>query len=164
MTIPNYITRTDVSGRVTSDVYNRWFAKTTSGTPDTTFLDLCIDDACSQWQLWMGDALPGDWSDGGTVENLVKRRLVGLVLYFAAEAQPRGAAEPVANPFQTQFESAEKLADQLRKGREAKLITSAVTTPSPQGDIVTVGRFGNTDDSQASPYVRQANGSLVTGF
>lgn len=163
MTIPEYITATDVQNRVTSDVYARWFARTTNGTVDTDFLALCITDACSQWNIWMGDTLPGDWTaNGHAVDSLVKRRIVGLVLYFAAEAQPRGTAQDQgANPFQRMHDAAKELADQLRKGHEARLITAAVVQPKPQATLATVD---NTDTSAASPYVRVADGAVTSGF
>ncbi len=165
--IPNYITSTDVSTRVTADAYVRWFSRSTQGTVDAAFVQLCIDDACSQWNVWMGDALPGDWTAaGGSVQNVVKRHLVNLALYFAAEAQPRTSRNPEesGNPWQPQHNAAAKFADQLRKGREAKLLTEAVVTTAPTGGPVLVGEDGNTSDDGQSQFVRQANQSINTGF
>ena len=165
--IPDYITASDVSSRMTADAYVRWFSRATQGTVDADFVALCIADACSQWNMWMGDALPGDWTAaGGTVQNLVKRRLVDLTCYFAAEAQPRTSVngQTSGNPWQSHYDSAAKLADQLRKGREAKLLTEAVVLTSPGGGPVTVGPNGNTEDASQSQFVRQANGSIATGF
>jgi hypothetical protein len=165
--IPNYITSTDVSTRMTADAYTRWFSRTTQGTVDTAFVQLCIDDACSQWNVWMGDALAGDWTAaGGVVQNVVKRRLVDLTLYYAAEAQPRTSVngQTSGNPWQTHYDAAAKFADQLRKGREARLLTEAVTTTAPTGGPVTVGDGGNTSDVGQSQFVRQANQSINTGF
>ena len=165
--IPNYITSTDVSTRMTADAYVRWFSRTTQGTVDTAFVQLCIDDACSQWNVWMGDALAGDWTAaGGTVQYVVTRRLVGLTLSSAAEAQPRTTVngQTTGNPWQTNYDAAAKCADQLRKGREAKLLTEATTTVAPTGGPVTVGDGGNTSDVGQSQFVRQANQSIDTGF
>jgi hypothetical protein len=100
------------------------------------------------------------------VQNVVKRRLVGLTLYFAAEAQPRTTVngQTTGNPWQTHYDAAAKFADQLRKGREAKLLTEATTTVAPTGGPVTVGDGGNTSDVGQSQFVRQANQSIDTGF
>lgn len=165
--IPNYITATDISTRATADVYTRWFSRATQGTVDAAFVALCIDDACSQWNVWMGDALPGDWTAAGhAVQNVVKRHLVNLALFFAGEAQPRTSVngQTSGNPWQTQYDAAEKFAGQLRKGREARLLTEAVTTVSPTGGPITVGDGGNTSDVGQSQFVRQANQSIETGF
>lgn len=163
--IPNYIDATDVSTRVTGDAYTRWFSRSTQGTVDSAFVTLCINDACSQWNVWMGDALPGDWTaSGGSVQNVVKRHLVNLTLYFAAEAQPRttvNGQQSSGNPWQSHFDAAYKFADELRKGHKAKLLTEAITVPRPRATVATID---NTDDSAASPYVRVANGSIVSGF
>lgn len=167
MTIPNYITATDISDRLTPEAYVRWFARSTSGTADAAFVSQCIADACSQWNVWVADALAGDWTaNGGVVDGIVKRRLVDLAVYFAAEQNPRVAAADGAsgNPFQHQYDAAEKLAKQLRQGHAARLVTAAVTTPSPRGGIATVGPDGTADDAAQDPFVRQANGSLTTGF
>lgn len=166
MTIPNYITATDISERMTPQAYVRWFARETSGTVDTDFVAQCIADACSQWNVWVADALAGDWTaNGGVVDGIVKRRLVDLAVYFAAEQNPRVAADGTSgNPFQHQYDAAEKLAKALRQGHAARLVTAAVTTPRPQGGIASVGPGGNSDDSAQSDFVREANGSLYTGF
>lgn len=167
MPIPNYITASDISTRLTPEAYIRWFSRSTAGTLDTAFVALCIDDACSLWNSWMGDALAGDWTaDGHTVGNVVKRHLVNLSLYLAADQSPRVNADDgkSGNPFAHQYTEAENYAKQLRQGHEAKLITEAVTVPSPRGGVATVGPYGNTDDSSQSPFVRVANGSQWSGF
>ena len=167
MTIPNYIAAADISARMTAEAYARWFSRATSGTVDTTFVSQCIADACSQWNVWVADSLAGDWTaNGGVVDGIVKRRLVDLAIYFAAEQNPRMATADGAsgNPFQHQYDAAHTLAKQLRQGHAARLVTAAVTTPSPRGGIATVGVDGTADDSSQDPFVRQANGSLPTGF
>lgn len=167
MTIPNYITSTDISSRLTPQAYVRWFSRATSGTVDTDFVAQCISDACSQWNVWVADALEGDWTaNGGVVDGIVKRRLVDLAVYFAAEQNGRinstdGAS---SNPFQHQYDAAALLAKQLRQGHAARLVTAAVVTPRPQGGIASVGPDGNADDSAQSDFVREANGSIYTGF
>lgn len=167
MTIPNYITLTDISDRLTPEAYVRWFARSTSGTVDAAFVSLCIADACSDWNEMVGDALPGDWSaDGGTISNITKRHLVNLTLYHAAAQAPRVDASTglSVNPFHSQREEARARAKELRQGHARRLITEAVKTPRPQGGIATVGPDGTADDAAQDPFVRQANGSLPTGF
>ena len=167
MTIPNYITASDISTRLTPEAYIRWFSRSTAGTLDTAFVALCIDDACSRWNTWMGDALAGDWTtNGGVVDNVVKRHLVNLAIYYAADESPRVNADDgkSGNPFRHQYDEAKEHATELRQGHEARLITAAVTTPSPRGGVATVGPYGNTDDSSQSPFVRVANGSQWSGF
>jgi hypothetical protein len=167
MTIPNYITSTDISSRLTPEAYIRWFSRSTAGTLDAAFVALCIDDACSLWNTWMGDALAGDWTaNGGVVDNVVKRHLVNLSLYLAADMSPRVNADDgtSGNPFKHQYDEAKAYAKELRQGHAARLITAAVVTPRPQGGIASVGPGGNADDSSQSPFVREANGSIYTGF
>lgn len=167
MTIPNYITATDVSDRLTPQAYLRWFARSTSGTVDAGFVTLCIAEACDDWNQMMGDALAGDWTaSGGVVSAIVKRHIVNLVLYRAAEANPRvdETTGKSANPFEGQRLSAAAYASELRQGHARKLLTEAVTTPSPRGGAVLAGPDGNATDAFQSPFVQQANGSIGTGF
>lgn len=167
MTIPNYITASDISARLTPQAYTRWFARSTNGTVDTDFVALCIADACTDFNQMMADALPGDWTaDGGVVASINKRVLVNLALYYAAAASPRVDDDTgkSVNPFAGQRAEAREHAKELRQGHARRNVTEAVTTPRPQGGIASVGPGGNSDDSAQSDFVREANGSLYTGF
>lgn len=167
MTIPNYIDATDISSRLTPEAYVRWFSRATSGTVDSGFVTLCISDACSDFNQMVGDALAGDWSaNGGVVSTIVKRHLVNLALYYAAAAVARVDATTgaSANPYAGQREEAKTYAAELRQGHARKLLTEAVTTPSPRGGAVLAGPDGNATDVYQTPFVQAANGSITTGF
>lgn len=167
MAIPNYITAADIIARLTPEAYSRWFSRGTNGTVDTDFVALCIDDACSDFNQMMADALPGDWTaDAHTVSAINKRVLVNLALYYAAEANPRvdAATGKSAIPFDGQREKAREHAKELRQGHARRNYTEAVTTPAPRGGAVFAGPDGNASDAFQTPFVQQANGSLPTGF
>lgn len=159
MAIPNYITTADLTARLSTDAYNRAFDRNGTGTVDAAFVQQCVDDACSQWQVWTGAALPGDWTlNGASVEVIVKRRLAGLACYFAAENYP-GAG--TGNPYQAQYDAAKALAADLSRDRDARLVTSAPGRPRPRANT------GNTVDSAGNPtnpYGQAADRKDGSGF
>jgi hypothetical protein len=156
-TIPNYIDADDVRDLSSSpNLYLRTFDPNTTGSVDTAFLGRAIDDACSQWNTWMADALPGDWTQGGgTVDGIVKRHLVALCYFFSVDLSTE------KNPYQRVFDAAEKYAGELRRGRTKLLTATVPAAPLPRPHVVSPA---TVDDSDASPFIRAAAGSIVSGF
>lgn len=157
MTIPEYITASDVQTLSSSpQLYLRTFDPGKTGAVDTEFLARCITIASSQWNTWMADALPGDWTLGGAaVDMIVKRHLVALCYFFSVDIGTE------KNPYQRVRDEAERYALELRRGR-TKLVTASVPPAAlPAPGPVTID---TVDDSAASPWVRAAAGSIRSGF
>lgn len=158
-TIPDYITTTDVSALVPTDAYTRLFDPNGAGSVSASYLQRCVDDSCSQWQVWTGAALPGDWTaNGSTVEGVVKRHIVNVVCYFAAAYYP-GAG--TGNPYRQGYMDAKAFAEALNRDRDARLVTSAPGRALPRANL------GNTQDpmgNYTNPYSRAANREDPSGF
>lgn len=156
MALPEYITADDVQAMSSSpSLYLRTFDPGKTGAVDSDHLARCITLASSQWNTWMADALPGDWTaNGGTVDTIVKHHLVAMVYYFSVDI---GLEK---NPYQRAFDAARAYAAELKKGR-TKLVTATVPVAQPAPSPVTID---TVDDSAASPWVRAAAGSVRSGF
>lgn len=159
MTIPDYITSTDVSARLSSDAYLRLFDRNGTGAVDASFLQECIDDACSQWVMWTGAALPGDWTaNGANVEPAVKRHLAWMTCYAAAQGFPGAGG---GNPYRQHWLDAKAFAADLSRDRDARLVTSAPGRPVPQAHL---GNATNASGIPTNPFSRAANGEDGSGY
>lgn len=155
--IPNYIDADDVRDLSSSpDLYRRTFDPSTTGSVDTAFLGRAINAASSQWNTWMADALPGDWTQGGgTVDEIVKRHLVALTYFFSVDFSTE------KNPYQRVRDEALAYATELKRGRTKLLTATVPAAPLPRPHVVSPAEI---DDSDASPFIRAAAGSIISGF
>lgn len=155
----DYITSADITARLSTDAYLRLFDRNGTGAADATFLQECIDDACSQWCMWTGAALPGDWTAGGaSVEPAVKRHLAWMACYAAAQGFPGAGG---GNPYRQHWLDAKAFAADLSRDKDARLVTSAPGRSVPRATI------SNTTDQSGTPtnpYGQSADKVSPSGF
>lgn len=155
------ITSTDISARLTADLYQKIFDKDRDGTADTSFLATCISTAESQAMMRCRAAFRGETFDqaGGTVDEAIKGILVDLAVWQAVKLSPLQNGEKT--PFRQAYEDALKFLDQLARDDRNRTVTSSVGRPSPRAEV----RNGTNESGETtSPFRDVADGKSGSVF
>lgn len=129
-------TSADLTGRLSTQVYTRLFAKNGGNTVDTTFRDLCLAEANSLFRTMTRVAFAqGVYSLTDTIDPAV----IGCVVDLACEiAARRHGLWDEQGSFAEQGRRAREFIKQLNRDADARAPGSSQTPPLPRAQTLNV--------------------------
>lgn len=153
------VTPADVIARLSTQAYNRLFAKSGGNTPDTTFRDIIIAEANSEIRVLTRAAFPdGLYQIGATLDPMVVGEGVNLVI---AKAASRHLATEETSGYARLGVGAREFFKSINRDRDARAPGSSQGAPLPQA---TVNNLNDAQGQPTNPYVRNASQEDLTGF
>lgn len=129
-------TAADLTGRLSTQVYTRLFAKNGGGTVDTVFRDLCLAEANSLFRTMTRVAFPqGVYSTTDTLDPA----MVGCVVDLACEiAARRHGLWDEQGSFAEQGRKAREFVKALNRDADARAPGSTQSPPQPLASVLNV--------------------------
>lgn len=153
------VTSADVIARLSTQAYNRLFAKSGGNTADTTFRDLIIAEANSEIRVLTRAAFPtGLYQTTDTLDPMVVGEGVNLVI---AKAASRHLATDETSGYARLGVNAREFFKSLNRDRDARAPGSSQGAPLP---VATITNNVDAQGNPTNPYVRAASQETVTGF
>ena len=153
------VTPADVIARLSTQAYNRLFAKSGGNTPDTTFRDIIIAEANSEIRVLTRAAFPdGLYQIGATLDPMVVGEGVNLVI---AKAASRHLATEETSGYARLGVGAREFFKSLNRDRDARAPGSTQGAPLP---VATVDNVVDQYGQPTNPYVRAASQQTFTGY
>lgn len=157
--IVDIVTPADVTARLSTQAYNRLFAKSGGNTPDTVFRDICIAEANSEIRVLTRAAFPdGVYQTGDTLDPLVVGQGVNLTIAIASS---RHLATDETSGYARIGTLAREFFKSLNRDRDARAPGSSQGAPLPRP---TVNNLVDSQGQATNPYVRNASQQDTTGF
>lgn len=157
--IVNIVTPTDVIECLSTQAYNRLFAKNGGNTPDTSYRDRCIAEANSEIRVLTRAAFPdGLYQTGDTLDPLVVGQGVNLTIAIASS---RHLATEETSGYARLGAKAREFFKSLNRDRDARAPGSSQGAPLPRP---TVNNLTDAQGQPTNPYVRNASQQDTSGF
>ena len=155
----NVATAADLTARLSTQAYQRLYARNGGATVDTAFRDLCLAEANSTFRTMTRAAFPaGVYQDTDTPDPMV----VGLVVDLCNDiAASRHTSYSPENGYAMKGRDARALIKAMNRDADVRPAGSSQTPPRPRANLANdVDSAGVT----THPYQKLRDGEAPSGF